>query len=270
MYRQETSGARHPYCVTLFASPMGHDVGRVAEILTGWLEKTGLFRTRIVGVCPQAEEGIHDFMQNRKEVKRQDLFIFECPDDEWKDPEDRRLLEETVAEGTPILFCHGLHPCFRDWPEMEKMIGLLWRQTAFHGDFNTCPVHIQAHEHPITRGVEDFQTEDELFCRLENVWNVPMEVLATAWSDPERESRWGFKGSGMEEPILTTGTYGKARTVDFLLGHIWPFYTGHGLMETTAIAYEPPQVKTLFLRSCEWAITGEVKDVLRWEGREAK
>lgn len=248
-----------PYRVTMFVSPMGHDVKRVAQVLEGWLKETGIFTTSVVGVCPQAERSIHSFMSDVSRVRAQDLFIFLCPDDEWSDPDDRRLLEETVASGTPILFCHGLHPCFRNWPEMEKMIGLLWRQTAFHGDFNTCPVHVQQHEHPITRGVEDFITEDELFCRLENVHGVPLQTLVTAWSDPDRESRWGFKGSGMEEPVLTTGSYGKARTVDFLLGHVWTHYTGHGLMEDTLISLRPKQVKTLFLRSCEWAITGDVQ-----------
>ena len=243
---------------TIFASPMGHDVARVAGVLEKWLVGSGLFSVHTVGICPQADCGIHEFMSDRGRVQAQDLFIFVCPDDEWGDPQDRRLLEETVAAGTPILFFHGLHPCFRDWPEMEKMIGLLWRQTAFHGDFNTCPVHIQDHDHPITRGVEDFETTDELFCRLENVYHVPMQVLVTAWSDGERESRWGHKGSGLEEPVLTVGSYGKARTVDFILGHVWTHYTGHGLMEDTLISLEPKQIKTLFLRSCEWAVTGDV------------
>ena len=137
------------------------------------------------------------------------------------------------------------------------MIGLLWRETALHCDYHSCHVSITG-DHPITRGITDFDTNDEIFCRLTNVWNVPMDVLATAYSDDKLYSRWSVPGTGREEPILTVGSYGKGRTVDFLLGHVWNYYTGHGLLENTLAALEPPQFQTLLLRSCEWAATGQV------------
>ncbi len=250
---------KQPYQVSMFVSPMGHDVNKISPRLVSWLEKTGLFKVTVAGDCPNATDTIENFMGDLKRVAATDLFFFLCPDDHWTDKAIRKNLEDAVAGGTPILFFHGLHPCYRDWAEMEKMIGLLWRDEASHGDFNYCDVKMTKVQHPITEGVTGFHTKDELFCGLSNVWNVEMEVLATAYSDPELESRWSMKGTGNHEPVLTVGHYGKARTVDFILGHQWTYYTGHGLLEDSTIAFQPPQFKTLLLRSCEWAITGKVE-----------
>ena len=244
--------------VTLFVSPMGHDVDGVSALMRRWLQETGLFRVHIAGLGRHAEESIQSCMQNEEQVLQTGLFLFVCSGEGWEDEAARRRLEQAVAAGTPILFSHGLHPCFADWPELEKMIGLLWRQTAWHGDFNRCQVRMEPQDHPITRGVADFETEDELFCALTNVHNVPLQVLASAFSSAQLVSRWGHRGTDTWEPVLTVGQYGQARTVNFLLGHKWPFYTGHGLMEDSFIAFEPPAFKTLFLRSCEWAATGQV------------
>ena len=248
-----------PYQVTMFVSPMGHDVNRISALTSRWLEESGLFRVDIVGECPAARISIEDFMQDESAVAATDLFYFVCSDEHWGNPAHRHALEQAVAGGTPIFFSHGLHPCFGDWPEMEKMIGLLWRDTASHGDFDFFDVSMTGEEHPITRGVAPFRTKEELFCALTNVWGVDMKVLVTAHSPAERISRHAQPGTGNEEPLLTVSSYGKGRVVDFLLGHVWTHYTGHGLLENTLIAFEPPQVKTLLLRSCEWAVTGKVE-----------
>lgn len=246
------------YNVAMFVSPMGHDVNRIAVIVKRWLEETGKFEVTVAGEHSQAVTSIEEYMLDESKVGNTDLFFFLCSDDHWKDPEVEKRLAEAVAGGKGIIFNHGLHPGFRNNPEIEKMVGLLWRQTAVHGDFNYCDVSMTEEKHPITEGISGFRTADELFCLLENPWNVPMKVLATAYSDPDLKSRWGLPGTGRNEPVLTIGDYGKGRTVDFLLGHVWPYYTGHGLLENTTVSMEPPQFKTLLLRSCEWAAAGEV------------
>jgi hypothetical protein len=245
----------------LFAAPMGHNVDMVSRIFAEWLSESGLFEPLIVGKCKSAKMSIHEFMAQHDLVKSTDLFIFICPSDAFDDPNDRKLLEETIAAGTPVMFTHGLHPTFRDWEEAEKMIGLLWRQTASHGDYNTHRVTIEPVDHPITRDVRDFDTSDELFCALENVWGVPMTVLASAYSDASRISRWGHPGTGNNEPVLTIGEYGKVRTLNFILGHIWTHYTGHGLLENTSLSLKPKEVRILFLRSCEWLVTGDCEAI---------
>ncbi len=250
------------YNAVIFVSPMGHDVNRVCTILSRWLNETGLFFVEAAGTYPGAEYSIESYMLNKEKAAKTDLFIFLCSDEYWSNREIELCLAEEVKKGKGVLFYHGLHPCFENNPEIEKMIGLLWREKATHGDFNYWDITISdlpgKRRHPITEGVGNFRTADELFCRLENPWNVPVQVLATAYSDPEVISRWDHPGTGYEEPVLTVGNYGKGNTVNFILGHVWPFYTGHGLTENTTIALEPAEFKTMFLRSCEWAVTGQV------------
>ena len=94
---------------------------------------------------------------------------------------------------------------------------------------------------------------------MSNTYNVRVEVLATAFSDYDLLSRHGHHGTGRHEPVLTVGGYGRGRTVNFILGHVWTYYTGHGLLEDTLLSLEPPQIKKMLLRSCEWAATGKVE-----------
>ena len=251
------------YSAVMLVSPMGHDVNRICTIVTKWLTDTGIFQVAIAGTYPDTEDTIESYMADSRKVDETDLFFFLCSDEYWQNPGTEQKLADAISRGKGVLFFHGLHPCFENNPLIEKMIGLLWRETATHGDFNYCDISINNLSsktmHPITKGVTPFRTKEELFCLLTNPWEVPVEVLATAYSNPDLVSRWGLCGTGREEPVLTVGNYGKGNTVNFILGHVWGYYTGHGLMENSTIAMEPPQFKTLLMRSCEWAVTGKVE-----------
>lgn len=248
--------------ITLFASPMGHDSDRISRLVVKWLKETNAFDITVAGTYPKNDCTIEAYMLDEARVAKTDLFFLLCSDEQWQDPRVRRNLENAVKKGAGVLSFHGVHPYFRDWPEAEKMVGLLWRDNTSHGDFNYCDVKMTAVEHPITEGVAPFRTKEELYCGLQNVQNMNLQVLVTGYSDPAQVSRWGRPGTGKDEPLLTVGNYGSGRTLNFILGHVWPFYTGHGLLENTMIAFEPPQVKTLLLRSCEWAATGRVEKTL--------
>ncbi|MCH7728787.1 MAG: ThuA domain-containing protein, partial [Planctomycetes bacterium] len=90
-------------------------------------------------------------------------------------------------------------------------------------------------DHPITKGIKDFKTEDELYAKLDGKEKI--EVLATAFSD------W----SGKVEPIVFTKSYGKGRVVSNVLGH--------GLDSK-----RNPSYQKLLVRCVEWAATGKVTD----------
>ncbi len=66
-----------------------------------------------------------------------------------------------------------------------------------------------------------------------------MKVLATAYDDPARG------GTGKDEAIAWTNTFGKGRVYHCTLGH------------DTSAAYEPSAM-AMFARATEWAATGEV------------
>lgn len=239
--------------VAIFTAPMGHDVVRVTDQVAAWMEETGLFDVEHAGWFRGAPRSAADFMADREAVERTDLFFLNCPDDPFTTPESRTGIENAVRNGAGLLGFHGIQPSCHGWPEMEKMIGLLWRETATHGDYDWFDVEPAAMTHPIMQGIGPFRTKEELYCGLTNVHNVPLEILATAHSPKERLSRHGHPGTGNEEPVLTLGRYGKGITVNFLLGHVWPFYTGHGLLENTLLSLKPPEVRKMLIRSCIWA-----------------
>ena len=240
----------------IFTSPMGHDVVRITRQVTAWLEDTGLFTVEQAGWFSGAPRSVDDFMADPDAVANTDLFFLNCPDDPFTTEQSKTALEQAVGNGAGFLAFHGLQPGCRNWPEIEKMVGLLWRDTASHGDYDWFTVEPADGAHPIMAGISPFRTKEELYCGLTNVHGVPLEILATAHSPKERIPRHGHPGTGNEEPVLTLGRYGKGITVNFLLGHVWPFYTGHGLLENTMLSLKPPEVRKMLLCSCLWASRG--------------
>ena len=241
-------------------APMGHDVERVTRQVAAWMEASGLFTVEHAGWFAGAPRSVDDFMADEESVAATDLFFLNCPDDPFTTAHSRLRLEQAVGSGAGFLAFHGLQPSCHNWPEIEKMVGLLWRETASHGDYDWFTVEPAPTAHPILQGISPFRTKEELYCGLTNVHNVPLEILATAHSPQERLSRHGHPGTGNEEPVLTLGRYGEGITVNFLLGHVWPFYTGHGLLENTLLSLKPPEVRKLLLRSCLWAARGSQQD----------
>lgn len=253
--------------------PGGHDVYRVAENYKRMLDQTEAFD--VLAVCDNPSVGdigfesyfAGDYMEHCE------VFVFNCGNYRFNIKAEQKRLEDAVAAGAGFVFLHGDHPCywkeagFAPWSEVEKMAGLMWRECTVHGDYADAHIKIRNREHPVMQGMEDFDTRDEIFCRCENVFGVPLDVLATAYSDPEVVSRHGLHGTGRDEPVAVAGTYGKGRTFNYLLGHVWPFYTGHGLGENTMLSFCPEPMQKIFVRACEWTATGTVERTLRFDGK---
>ena len=250
----------------------GHDVHRVAKANYKMLMAAGCFDVLMVCDDPEIGDMTFDAYFAADMMKNADVFVFNCGNYRFNDVQEQKQLESAVSAGAGFVFLHGDHPCywtavgFEPWAEVEKMAGLMWREKTSHGDYGETHITVERPEHPIMQGLSDFDTKDEIFCNCENIWNVPFETLASAWSDPEVISRHGLPGTGKQEPILTTGQYGKGRTVNQLLGHVWPYYTGHGMGENTMLSFVPVEFRKMFVRSCEWAATGQVERTLAFDG----
>ena len=147
----------------------------------------------------------------------------------------------------------------KPWKEIEKMAGLMWREPTRHGDYADAQVRIDDENHPVMRGLCGFHTRDEIFCTCANVHGTALHVLASAYSDPDVISRHGLHGTGNWEPMAAVGQYGQGRTFNLLLGHVWPFYTGHGIGEDTMLSWKPKPLRKMFVRACEWAATGDTR-----------
>ena len=241
----------------------GHDVHRVAEFLIGLLASTEAFEITCVCDEPRLSDMTFDDYLASEKIFEADVFVFNCGNYRFNVKEEQQLLERAVSSGAGFVFLHGDHPCYwaevgmKPWAEIEKMAGLMWREPTRHGDYADTDVRIDDTAHPVMRGLCGFSTRDEVFCTCANVHGVPLQVLASAYSDPDVVSRHGLHGTGAWEPMAVTGQYGEGRTFNLLLGHVWPFYTGHGIGEDTMLSWKPKQVRQMFVRACEWAATGD-------------
>ncbi|MBI1940214.1 MAG: ThuA domain-containing protein [Acidobacteria bacterium] len=128
-----------------------------------------------------------------------------------------------------------------DWVEYLKMIGGYWSvepPRSGHGELHSFQVKIINRDHPITRGMKEiFVATDELYHRMR--MQPGANVLATAFDDLK------IGGTGKDEPILWTVSYGKGRVFHTTLGH-------------NLAAMHEEGFKASFLRGTEWAATGEV------------
>ena len=250
----------------------GHDVHRVARANKILLDRTGAFDLTIVCDDPRLGDVSFDRYLAGNGIEDCDVIIFNCGNYRFRVPEEQRILERAVAEGRGFVFLHGDHPCYwveagmDPWPELEKMAMLMWREPTSHGDYGNHHVTIGPGDHPITRGLTDFDTRDEVFCTMQNIHNVPYTVLACAYSDPAVVSRHGRPGTGCHEPVALVGRYGRGRTYNQVLGHVWPYYTGHGLGEETMASFAPRQFRQMFVRGCEWVATGRVELTRDFDG----
>jgi type 1 glutamine amidotransferase len=152
----------------------------------------------------------------------------------WQKPapgaKARANLREFVDGGKGLFLVHFACGAFQDWPEFRKLAGRVWDPKArAHDPRGPFRVNIITNaEHPVTRGMQSFETDDELYTCLTG--ERPIEVLATARS----------KVDGKKYPMAFVLNYGKGRVFHCLLGH-----------DVKAIG--KAAVGELFRRGCAWA-----------------
>jgi len=150
------------------------------------------------------------------------------------DPSDKAKagLLDFVRSGKGVVAVHFACSSFQDWKEYGDLLGRVWKKgVGGHGPFGKFTVKITDQEHPITKGLTDFEASDELYAKLTG--DADIQVLATAYSD------WSKK----VEPIVFVKSYGKGRVVQNVLGHGLP-------------AREDANFQKLLVRCVDWAANG--------------
>ena len=141
----------------------------------------------------------------------------------------RENLVKFVKQGKGVALVHFACGAFPEWAGFEQIAGKVYdRKKPAHDARGPFTVEIVAPDHPITRGMADFEADDELYTCLSG--DVPVEVLATARS----------KGTGKDEPVAFTLEVGEGRVFHTSLGH-------------DVKAIEIPAVGDLLRRGCLWA-----------------
>jgi type 1 glutamine amidotransferase len=143
----------------------------------------------------------------------------------------RENLRRFVEDGKGLVLVHFACGAWHDeWPEFSNIAGRVWagpkvRQHDAYGRFR---VEFIKPAHPVVEGIEDFQTEDELYTCLTG--DHPVQILAQAKSAVD----------GKCYPMALVSRYGNGRTFLCTLGH-------------DAKAFSSPEVQALYQRGAAWA-----------------
>ena len=206
-----------------------HNWREVSQALRGVLSSTGKFDVRI---CEDA--GLLDATSSLNRYDVVVLAMYNAKTPTLTDAAKENLMN-FVKGGKGLVVTHLASASFKEWPEFANLCGRHWVMgTSGHGPRSTFKAHIAKTDDPITKGLNDFEADDELYAKLQG--DAPINVLVDADSD------WSKK----TEPLAFTLAYGQGRVFHETFGH-------------DAKALANASVQKLIQRGTEWAATGKVE-----------
>jgi hypothetical protein len=266
--------------VLLISVSCSKQTGNKALILTGqntgnWqesspvlkkiLEQSGLFSCEIVK-SPVKGGDMNGFNPNFKKYK---LVVLDYNGDQWSD-KTKAAFVEYVNNGGGVVVYRDAAFAFPGWKEYAEICGVgstegpyvyyrgnKVRIDSTAGAFNKpgrmreAEVRGRNMEHPVLKGlpVRWIHGKDSLYNRLKGPAKN-LEVLATAFCDTTGG------GSGRDEPVLMTITYGKGRIFHTTLG--FADVNGGTAMLCSGFI-------TTLQRGAEWATTGSVTQAVPFD-----
>jgi type 1 glutamine amidotransferase len=178
-------------------------------------------------------------LESKEALKGYDLIVMNYYNAHNPNPlgdAGKENLLDFVKSGKGFVPFHLSSASFKDWDEFHKLVGRWWKMgTSGHGPRGKFKVRIADKDDPITKGLSDFEADDELYAKL--LGESPIHILATADSDFSQKT----------EPLAFTLSYGQGRVFHHAFGH-----------DAKAVE-QPTEVAKLFARGCEWAATGKVE-----------
>lgn len=259
------------YKALIITGQNNHNWKASSPVLKTILEETGLF-SAVIDSTPVKGADMNTF---NPVFSKYDLVVLDYNGDSWSDKTKAAFLN-FVSNGGGVVVYHAANNAFPDWKEYGEIIGLggwnnhnekdgpyvyykrneLVRDTAAgiagsHGKRNDFEVRLRNTAHPITKGlpVRWMHGNDELYSRLRGP-AINMEILATAYADR------ADNGTGRDEPMLMTLTYGKGRIFHTVMGHADE--GGGPAMHCVGF------IVTL-QRGAEWAVTGDVTQAVPFD-----
>jgi type 1 glutamine amidotransferase len=206
-----------------------HNWGEVSQAIKETLESTGKFDVRL---CEDA--GV---LESSSSLARYDLVFldFYNATTPTLSAAAKENLVQFVKDGKGLALAHLSSASFKEWDQFHEMCGRYWVMgKSGHGPKGSFKARIADKENPITKGLEDFETDDELYAKLQG--DGPINVLVVADSD------WSHK----TEPLAFTVEYGKGRVFHEAFGH-------------DGKAIRNPPVQKLIQRGALWAATGKAE-----------
>jgi type 1 glutamine amidotransferase len=125
-------------------------------------------------------------------------------------PAAQKNLQRYVEKGGGLVSVHfGCGAWHGEWPEYQKILGRVWHgiNGSQHDPRGAFTVRITDPNHPVTRGLSDFETDDELYTCLTG--DEPIHLLAQAKSKVDQR----------DHAMAFVRDYGKGRVFLTTLGH---------------------------------------------------
>lgn len=174
--------------------PFAETSARLAELLTA------------AGFAVEVDENVDARLADPGTVGLLVLNLGNPQEPSGQDAATRAGLLAHLARGLPLLAMHVSATSLPAVAEWEAILGGIWvRGTTFHPPYGPAHVEIADRGHPITRGLADFELQDERYTGMRVAPSV--HVLA--------QHRQG----GVAHPLLWTNRYGDADVVYDALGH---------------------------------------------------
>jgi type 1 glutamine amidotransferase len=236
-----SSSSSAPIKLLIITGDHGHAWRDTTAVLSDFLGKAGRIKVNVTTTPAKdlTEENLAKYdvlLLNYKDTPRGG------PETRWSEANKEAFLN-AVRQGKGLVVFHHASSAFvrPNWDEFEKAIAGGWRSQGYHGPKHVFTVKKTAVSHPISEGLPA-QFEhiiDELY---QNSVMVPgSEVLATAYSDPNKP-----RGTNKDEPVIWVNHYGKGRVYENVLGH-------------DAEAMADPQFQEWMRRGVIWAATGQAE-----------
>lgn len=207
-----------------------HNWREISEATREMLVKTGRFDVR---VCEDPA-----ILESAAALKSYDVIAFMLFNRTLPMLSDagKENLLNFVNQGKGFYVQHLASASYGDWEEFGKLCGRHWVMgTSGHGPRSVFDCQIADSDHPITKGLKNFQISDELYAKLQG--DEKIEILVKADSD------W----SNQTEPMVFVRNYGQGRSVHNAMGH-----DRKAITNVTCAA--------LIARGVEWAATGKVAE----------